>query len=62
MVWPTSIAWHELVGLMTVGDGREHSMAGIVHSRDVIDVEDEVGGPDVVTLDGIGRVRVVERW
>jgi hypothetical protein len=61
VVWPASIAWHELVGLMAVGDGRDHSMVGVVRTRDVIEVGDDVEGPEVETLAGLGRVRVVER-
>jgi hypothetical protein len=61
MVWPASIAWHELVGLMAVGDGRDHSMVGVVHTRDVIEVSDEVEGPDMEKVAGLGRVQVVER-
>jgi hypothetical protein len=60
MVWPESIAWHELVGLIAVGDGRDHSMVGVVRTRDVTEVSDEVDGPQVEDVAGIGRARVSE--
>jgi hypothetical protein len=37
MAWPESIAWHELVALMVVGDGRDHTLRGIASSRDTVD-------------------------
>jgi hypothetical protein len=46
---------------MAVGDGRVHSMVGVVHTRDVVEVGEEVKGPQVEVLAGIGRVRVFER-
>lgn len=57
-----SLGWHELVGLMALGDGPDHSMVGVVRTRVLVEVDAEVDGPEVITVAGRGRDAMGLAW
>jgi hypothetical protein len=54
----TDITFAQLVALMTVGDGVEHSLRGVMRSRDAVPADDDE--PADVDIPGQGRHRYLE--